>query len=358
MGWMPCSEVPLLAFGPRPAYLGFLTEVRLRPPVAPASGVCHMGCGAGAAGDGRRLELRAWACYHGAHSTTIGRGDQQPVSSPRVALIQFPGSNCEWETKRAVEAAGMSCDVFRWNRPADLLSDYDGYIIGGGFSYQDRVRSGVIAAKEPIVQRLFAEVTEKGKPCLGICNGAQVLVEAGLIPGLEPGRVEMALAPNRHDPERRMAGFCCRWVFLRHNAGPCALTCLMPDGHVWPVPIAHGEGRFTTRTPGLLEKLWENRQVVFQYCDAEGRTEDRPDVNPNGALANIAGLCNPEGTVLAMMPHPERASFLRQVPGELGAPWQEAKAAAWGDPGTMTGPGPGRMVFDSLMSFLSRGCAA
>ena len=83
---------------------------------------------------------------------------------PRVALIQFPGSNCEWETKRAAEIAGMDCDVFRWNRDADLLADYDGYIIGGGFSYQDRVRSGVIATKEPIVRRLVDEVTAKGKP--------------------------------------------------------------------------------------------------------------------------------------------------------------------------------------------------
>ena len=124
---------------------------------------------------------------------------------PRVALIQFPGSNCEWETKRAAEAAGLECDVFRWNRDPDLLPGYDGYIIGGGFSYQDRVRSGVIATKEPIVRRLFDEVQERGKPVIGICNGAQVLVEAGLVPGFHPGTVEMALAPNRHDPERRIA---------------------------------------------------------------------------------------------------------------------------------------------------------
>ena len=91
-----------------------------------------------------------------------------PSDPPRVALVQFPGSNCEWETKRSAEAAGMTCDVFRWNRDPELLADYDGYIIGGGFSYQDRVRSGAIAAKEPIVGRVFTEVVEKRKPCLGI----------------------------------------------------------------------------------------------------------------------------------------------------------------------------------------------
>ncbi|MCE5218429.1 phosphoribosylformylglycinamidine synthase subunit PurQ, partial [bacterium] len=159
-----------------------------------------------------------------------------PSDAPRVALIQFPGSNCEWESKRAAEVAGMACDVFRWNRDPDILADYDGYIIGGGFSYQDRVRSGAIAAKEPIVKRVFSEVMDKGKPCLGICNGAQVLVEAGLIPGIQPGKVEMALAPNFHDPEGRIAGFCCRWLYLRHSSSRCKLTSAMEPGLVWPVP--------------------------------------------------------------------------------------------------------------------------
>ncbi|NSW55013.1 MAG: phosphoribosylformylglycinamidine synthase I [Armatimonadetes bacterium] len=272
---------------------------------------------------------------------------------PRVALIQFPGSNCEWETVRAAEAGGLACDVFRWNRDAALLAEYDGYIIGGGFSYQDRVRSGAIAAKEPIVNRVFLEVMDKGKPCLGICNGAQVLVEAGMIPGITPGDVEMALAPNFHDPSGRIAGFCCRWVYLRHSSGTCKLTSRMPRGQVWPVPIAHGEGRFTTRIEGLLEKLRENDQIVFQYCDAEGALDESRAVNPNGALANIAGLCNPEGNVLALMPHPERASFLRQVPGELGGEWAAAKNRAWGNAAAAEAPGPGLAVFESMRDLLA-----
>ena len=273
---------------------------------------------------------------------------------PRVALIQFPGSNCEWETKRAAESAGLDCEIFRWNRPAEGLVAYDGYIIGGGFSYQDRVRSGVIATKEPIVGTLFDQVTQEGKPVLGICNGAQVLVEAGLVPGLHPGEVEMALAPNRANPKERLAAFVCRWVYLKHTAGHgrCALSAAMPEGYVWPVPIAHGEGRFTTRQTDLLEQLLSNDQVVFQYCDVAGRIDDDPAINPNGALANIAGLCNPEGNVLAMMPHPERASYLRQLPYELNDTWSEKRLGAWGNAPAMLQPGPGRMIFDSLRAAL------
>ncbi len=273
---------------------------------------------------------------------------------PRVALIQFPGSNCEWETKRAAEAAGMACDVFRWNREAAELREYDGYLIGGGFSYQDRVRSGAIATKEPIVRTVFEEVTERGKPCLGICNGAQVLVEAGLIPGLEPGVVQMGLAPNIPDPERRIAHFCCQWVFLKCAApqGRTLFTQELPEGFVLPIPIAHGEGRFTTRDPELLETLKANRQIVFQYCDVEGRVDPAREINPNGALENIAGLCNPEGNVLAMMPHPERASFLRQVPFEIGGPVSEERLRAQGDAAALEGPAPGRLIFQAMRDAL------
>ncbi len=273
---------------------------------------------------------------------------------PRIALIQFPGSNCEWESKRAAEAAGMTCDVFRWNREPAELAEYAGYIIGGGFSYQDRVRSGAIAAKEPICKTLFEQATETGKPVLGICNGAQVLVETGLIPGLNPGEIEMALAPNYLDPAGRIDIFCCRWVYLKLACSParCQFTGQMEPEFVWPVPIAHGEGRFTTQTQGLIERLFENDQVVFQYCDAEGTVAEGPEINPNGALANIAGLCNPEGNVMAMMPHPERTSFVRQLPGELGGKWADIKQAAWGDAEAMAAAGPGRLVFASLREML------
>jgi phosphoribosylformylglycinamidine synthase I len=268
---------------------------------------------------------------------------------PRVALIQFPGSNCEWETKRAAEAAGLDCDVFRWNRDPDLLPSYDGYIIGGGFSYQDRVRSGVIATKEPIVRRLFDEVQEGGKPVIGICNGAQVLV-----PGFEPGTVQMALAPNRHDPERRIAGFCCRWVFLRVAVAPsrCLFLQDYEEGEVFPIPIAHGEGRFTTSETEVVERLGESQQVVLQYCDPNGAVGDDRAVNPNGALLNAAAICNPDGNVMAIMPHPERASFIRQVPFEIGGPWSDRRLAAQGDAEALTAAGPGLRMFRAMADAL------
>ncbi|MGQ9732270.1 MAG: phosphoribosylformylglycinamidine synthase I [Candidatus Zipacnadales bacterium] len=273
---------------------------------------------------------------------------------PRIALVQFPGSNCEWETQRAAQTAGLDCDVFRWNRDPDLLAEYEGYIIGGGFSYQDRVRSGVIATKEPIVRRIFDEVTEQGKPLLGICNGAQVLVEAGLIPGFKVGTVEMALAPNRHDPTRRIAGFCCQWVWLKLATPPrrCIFTSELAENEVFPIPIAHGEGRFTTADPEVAERLVNDRQIVLQYCAPDGTAEDDPRINPNGALLNAAGICNPEGNVLGMMPHPERASFLRQVPFEIGGPWSQRRLRAQGDVEALLTPGPGLAIFRGMFQAL------
>jgi len=263
------------------------------------------------------------------------------MSEKRVALIQFPGSNCEWETKRAAESVGLVCDVFRWNRDPAALADYDGYLIGGGFSYQDRVRSGVVATKQPIMRTVFREVTEGGKPVMGICNGCQVLVEAGLIPGLHPGQVEMGMAPNFHDPAHRIAGFCCRWVYLKLASNParCQFTGAMTAGEVFPIPIAHGEGRFTTRDPELLDQLIANDQIVFQYVDADGRLDESREVCPNGALANIAGLCNPEGNVLGLMPHPERHALGVQHPQ-----WTRLR---------LSGPGIGRRLFQNAVEYFA-----
>ncbi len=271
---------------------------------------------------------------------------------PRVALIQFPGSTCENETRLAAQAAGLDCEVFRWNLNPAALQDFEGYIIGGGFSFQDRVRAGAIAAKQPLMRTLFREVTEQGKPCLGIGNGAQILVETGLLPGLAPGQVQMGLAPNSYDVSQRIAGFCCRWVYLKHACaqGRCALTSEMPAGAVIPLPIAHGEGRFVTCDPEVLAQLQANDQIVWQYCDAAGQLEadEGEAINPNGSLAQIAGLCNPAGNVLGLMPHPQRAGFLRQIPADTGGQWGEQRQAAWGDQAAMLQAGPGLAVFQSL----------
>ncbi len=268
---------------------------------------------------------------------------------PKIAVIQYPGSNCEYETAWAVRSAGMEAEIFRWNRSPEELKEFDGYIISGGFSYQDRVRAGAIAAKKPIM-KVIKEEAEKGKPVLGICNGAQILVEAGMIPGICWGEVEMALAPNLSG-ER--AGYYCNWIFVRCEVKGerCVFTKNFSPGEVIPLPVAHAEGRFITSKEGLLEELKEREQIVLRYCNSKGEIISEFPVNPNGSVYNIAGICNPEGNVFALMPHPERANWIRQVPSDLDTPYSQLKEEAWGDLERMRAPGPGRKIFTSLLSF-------
>jgi len=276
-------------------------------------------------------------------------------SGPRVAVIQFPGGNCELETARALASVGARAEVFRWNRDPRELDGFAAMVISGGFSYQDRVRAGVIAAHEPIGARLFALAGE-GRPILGICNGAQVLVEMGLVPGLDPGAVEMALAPNKMVRGGRVVrrDYYCTWSWLRLGCAPerCAFTTACAPHAVIAMPLAHGEGRFVARDPGLFDALAANGQIVWQYCDAAGEVHDEFPITPNGSTRAIAGLCNPAGNVLALMPHPERATWLRQVPLDLPGAFGAARRAATGDWAALEGAGPSRGLFASLVQWL------
>jgi len=266
----------------------------------------------------------------------------------RVAVIRFPGVNCEDETRRAVAASGMACDVFMWNGPTEELSMYDAYVLPGGFSYQDRVRAGAIAAKDRIVDRLFDEAAS-GKPVIGICNGAQVLLESGMVPGLDPGRVEMGLARNIM-PDRD--GYYTRWTHLTVRSDRSAATAALAVGDVLAIPVAHAEGRFVSSTEGLVDGLFERGQVVMTYASPDGEDEDRFPTNPNGSTRAIAAVANPAGNVVAMMPHPERAAWLFQLPVGLAGPWGERRRAAAGSGEGLTGPGPGALVVDSLLRTL------
>jgi phosphoribosylformylglycinamidine synthase I len=269
---------------------------------------------------------------------------------PAICVVQFPGVNCEYETARAAERAGMRAEVLRWNRPLKEFECFDGFILPGGFSYQDRVRAGAIAATDEVMG-VIADQAAAGKPVLGICNGAQVLVEAGLVPGLEEGRVEMALAPNAG---MGRGGYYCNWVYLRVACPParCAVTRDLRAGEVLPVPVAHGEGRFTSSLEGLFDSLEAGEQVAFTYCDeAGGPARGFPD-DPNGSERLSAAVTNAAGNVVAMMPHPERCSWLRQVPVEIRGAWGERRRAATGSWRVMGEDGPGAGIFRSIRKYI------
>ncbi len=257
------------------------------------------------------------------------------MSSATVAVLQFPGVNCEAETVRALERAGLDAEVFRWKRPADELRDFDAFVLPGGFSYQDRVRAGALAAKDPLID-VLAEAAERGKPVLGICNGAQVLVESGLVPS--GTTVELALARNRM-PGR--AGYYARWVYVRTEASPCVFTRHLAPGTVLPMPVAHGEGRFQGE-PGRMQTLARNGQTPLRYADVNGNVATEFPALPNGSEESAAAVCNARGNVLAIMPHPERAQDLAGVCRSIAGEWAERRerhAAALNEPALDAGPG-------------------
>ena len=225
-----------------------------------------------------------------------------------IGIIQFPGSNTERETIMACQRVGMNPVEYFWNEPAAKLSDLNGYIIIGGFSYEDRSRAGVIAALDPIIKQIKVEAG-KGKPVLGICNGAQILVESGLVPGLEGHRVGIALTDNKRVKSGHVVGigYYNTWTNLKMStpSDRCAFTRHLKPNEWINIPLAHGEGRFIIPDE-LLEKMITNDQTVFRYCDKGGKIANEFPTNPNGSMHNLAAVCSPAGNVMAIMPHPER----------------------------------------------------
>ena len=225
-----------------------------------------------------------------------------------IAIIQFPGSNTERETFMACRRVGLKPVEFLWNEPAGKLLEFDGFVIVGGFAYEDRSRAGVIAALDPIMDQIKVEA-DKGKPVLGICNGAQILVESGLVPGLENHRLGMALTDNKRVKGGHVVGvgYYNTWANLQMSVPPdrCAFTRHLNTGDFINIPLAHGEGRFIIPDE-LLEKMIANNQTVYRYCDDKRNVVDEFPTNPNGSMYNLAAVCNPAGNVMAMMPHPER----------------------------------------------------
>jgi len=207
----------------------------------------------------------------------------------KFGIVVFPGSNCDQDCFYVIKDVLKQPVEYIWHKNRRLDS-FDCLILPGGFSYGDYLRTGAIARFSPVMERL-SDFARKGGVVIGICNGFQILLEAGLLPGA------MLRNTNLH--------FICKYIYIKTENPRTPFTNLCQKGQVLKIPIAHNEGNYYIDKKGLKD-LEENKQVLFRYCDVEG--EINRNSNPNGAIADIAGLVNKKGNVLGIMPHPERSS--------------------------------------------------
>ncbi len=207
----------------------------------------------------------------------------------KFGVVVFPGSNCDEDMVYVLRDIMKQETVKLWHKNTDL-EGCDFIVLPGGFSYGDYLRSGAIARFSPIMESIVAHAA-KGGFVFGVCNGFQILCEAGLLPG--------ALL---HNNERK---FICKNVFIKAENTDSLVTNLIPKDKALKIPIAHGEGKYFA-DEATLKQLNDNDQILFRYCDEQGKVS--ADANPNGALENIAGVCNAGKNVFGMMPHPERAA--------------------------------------------------
>lgn len=209
----------------------------------------------------------------------------------KFAVLQFPGSNCDQDCFHIVSGVMGQAVQYVWHKETSL-GDVEAVIVPGGFSYGDYLRCGAIAKCSPIMTAV-QEFANQGGLVLGICNGFQILTEVGLLPG--------GLVRNRD------LKFICQHVYLKPENMNSPFNCAVKDGELIHCPIAHGEGCYYIDESGLSE-LEKNKQILWRYCDASGEVNGQ--ANPNGSIANIAGVSNKAGNVAGLMPHPERASEL------------------------------------------------
>lgn len=229
----------------------------------------------------------------------------------KFGVIVFPGSNCDYDAYMAIKTVMKQEVEFLWHQDVSL-NDSDCVILPGGFSYGDYLRTGAIARFSSIMKKVV-EFAEAGGLVLGICNGFQILLEAGLLPG--------AMLKNTS------LRFICKFVHIAAQTGDTPFSNACRKGQALKIPIAHSDGNYFIPQDGL-RKLEQNGQIVFRYCDEAGNVT--PLANPNGSLENIAGICNQAKNVLGMMPHPERASEL------------------------VLGSDDGRLVFQSVIDFFEK----
>ena len=209
----------------------------------------------------------------------------------RWGVITFPGSNDDEQTAFVLERLLGESVVRLWHKD-ESVQGLDCVVLPGGFSYGDYLRCGAVARFSPVMKEVILQA-KKGKPVIGICNGFQILLEAGLLPGA------MLRNTTLH--------FICRTIHMKVENTKTPFTGTLQTGAVLTLPIAHNEGNYFA-DPETLSSLKEHDQIVFRYCDELGKVTE--EANPNGSLENIAGVCNRERNVLGLMPHPERASEL------------------------------------------------
>lgn len=219
--------------------------------------------------------------------------------SARIAVLVFPGTNSEDETVRLLRDCGGDAELVHWSA-ASRLAEYDAFVLSGGFAYEDRIRAGAIAAHDRMMDSVI-DAAERGRLVLGVCNGAQILLEAGLVPGVGPPRKPTA-AFTKNAPEPH---FVCRHVYCKLAVAPSRspITAALPEGSLVPAWAAHAEGRLAAR-PEHLQEIVAGGHLAFVYAHADGRVDDA--AIPNGSALGCAGMLNAAGNVLAIMPHPER----------------------------------------------------
>lgn len=263
----------------------------------------------------------------------------------RVCILRVAGTNCDRETKIAIQDVGINSEIVHFKKLVknQNLMEYDMLVIPGGFSHGDYVRAGAIWGKKLMatMEKDIKRFIDEERPILGICNGFQVLIEAGLLPQSHG----VSRFPEATLASNSPSGYSCRWVNLkRESSSACIFTKDIPEV-VLRIPVAHSEGRFLfedKKADEQLEKLINKEQLVFRYCHEDGEyAEGKYPVNPNGAFYDIAGICSPSGTTFGLMPHPERAYFGWQSPD-----WTREKE--------IPKHGDGSLIFESAAKYLEK----
>ncbi len=259
------------------------------------------------------------------------------MATVKVLVLRTAGTNCDQETKFAFEQAGATAEMVHINRlikTAGMLDDYQILSIPGGFSYGDDISAGKIFAVRLLhdLGQQLGDFVGKDKLVLGICNGFQVLVKAGLLPEVQPSD-EFQQQVTLTDNDSGM--FQDQWVWLKSYSTKCVF---IEPGRLIYLPIAHAEGKFIPKTDQVLENLKANDQIVFRYVDEDGQPGPAP-TNPNGSIDNIAGICDTTGRILGLMPHPERHILRTQHPR-----WTRMAQNTEGD---------GKTIFDNAVKYFS-----